>query len=356
MSILLAPPATLNPSLGALSTAAYMRIASLTIAAYDYLITLPAESRLYKSSDRKSLGLVLFILIRYLSPVALVVSNVGFFYHGFTPKSCDNFFYVLPVLKVLQMMVSHAILGIRTYNIAQRNVWIGRTVALSAFVAIVIEWAAAMSNRIPQTTNGNCMIASSHPSWPLSTWTFALAAMLYDCLTLSISTFYLLKLRSGEASAASGLVKILLYDGLIYIIALTAVNVMNIFFYRSTDHSIQSSGVSLGYSITWIMSQRIIIHVREARAEQPSVVMTQMPVQPAVPSSLRFSKDAKGDRGLNQDTILSQDDSVNTTNDCDIRVRIERSVALDAQMESGESIERNVYASQKSTWDREYAV
>ncbi|KAI0255495.1 hypothetical protein BJV78DRAFT_678543 [Lactifluus subvellereus] len=208
MSVLLAPPTATSPGQGALSTAAYLRIASLSIAAYDFILTLPAEYRLYKSSDRKSLGLVLFIIIRYLSIVAIVVSNVGFFYHGFTPKSCDNFFYVLPVLKVLQMMVSHTILGIRTYNIAQRSVWIGRTIASAAFVFIAIEWAAALANRIPQMTNGNCMIASSHPLWPLSTWSFALAAMLYDCLTLSISTYYLLKLRSAEASAASGLVKI----------------------------------------------------------------------------------------------------------------------------------------------------
>ncbi|KAI0251695.1 hypothetical protein BJV78DRAFT_418407 [Lactifluus subvellereus] len=277
MSVL-ATGTTISPSQVALSTAAYLRVASLSIAAYEcvsscvslpfivtqfvasYILTLAAEYRMYTPFDRKSLGrrVVLFVLIRYTSMVIMIVTNVGFFYHGFTPKSCGRYFYAAPVCKVLQVMVSHAILGIRTYNIARRNGSVGRTVLSAYFIAVAFEWFSAVANRIPQMADGNCMPASSHPSWPISTWSFFFAGMLYDCLTLSISTFYLLKARSAEVSAASGLVKILLYDGLIYFVALTAVNIMNIFFYRSTHHSIQSSGASLGYAITWIMSQRIV--------------------------------------------------------------------------------------------------
>jgi hypothetical protein len=40
-----------------------------------------------------------YIFCRYISIVALVASNVGFFYHGFTPKSCRHFYYTLPALK-----------------------------------------------------------------------------------------------------------------------------------------------------------------------------------------------------------------------------------------------------------------
>jgi hypothetical protein len=70
MSVLAASP-IISPSQGALSAAAYMRIASISIAAYEYvasgclatfhrdsfaasyLLTLPSEYRLYKSSDRR---------------------------------------------------------------------------------------------------------------------------------------------------------------------------------------------------------------------------------------------------------------------------------------------------------------
>ncbi|KAI0255499.1 hypothetical protein BJV78DRAFT_1176110 [Lactifluus subvellereus] len=155
----LATGTTISPSQMALSTAAYLRIASLSIAAYDYILTLAAEYRMYTSVDRKSIGLVLFVLIRYTSMVAMIITNVAFFYHGFTPKSCGRFFHAAPVFKALQVMVSHAILGVRTYNIAQRNVSVGRTVLSAYFIAVAFEWISAVANRIPQMVN---VSATSH--------------------------------------------------------------------------------------------------------------------------------------------------------------------------------------------------
>jgi len=76
-----------------------LRVVSVTIAAYDYLVTFPATYRLYKSSNRQSSGLVLFVLIRYTSIIVLVLSNVGFFYRGFTPKACEHFHLVVPSFK-----------------------------------------------------------------------------------------------------------------------------------------------------------------------------------------------------------------------------------------------------------------
>jgi hypothetical protein len=124
---------TIYPSAAALAADNDLRIASLAMAAYDYLITLPAEYRLYKSANRRSLGFILFVLIRYTSIIVLVVSNVGFFYHGFTPKSCEHYHLAAPALKVVQMMVSQAILGVRTYGIAQSNPWVKRTL-LSTYI------------------------------------------------------------------------------------------------------------------------------------------------------------------------------------------------------------------------------
>jgi len=59
----------IDPSQGALETDAYLRIASMTILAYDYLFTLPAELRFYKTTSRySSWGFILYVLMRYLDP------------------------------------------------------------------------------------------------------------------------------------------------------------------------------------------------------------------------------------------------------------------------------------------------
>ncbi|KAI0299007.1 hypothetical protein B0F90DRAFT_1730031 [Multifurca ochricompacta] len=147
MNVLSAATAA-TPSTGALTAANNLRIAALSVAAYDYLLTLPLEFRIYKSSNRRSLGLVLFILIRYSSIVSLVVSNVGFFYHHFSPKACSHYMFVSPIFKVFHIMISQAIMGLRAYNIARRNVWIGWTLLSTYVVVVAFQWVSSLFNRI----------------------------------------------------------------------------------------------------------------------------------------------------------------------------------------------------------------
>ncbi|KAI0252947.1 hypothetical protein BJV78DRAFT_257516 [Lactifluus subvellereus] len=263
---------------GALAVATNLRVTSMSIAAYDYFLILPWEYRLYKSSDKRRLGLILFILMRYSSVILMVISNVGFFYHDFSPKSCGHYYHVASIFKV---MVSQAILGVRTYCISLHNIWVGRIILSTYVIVVGFQWFSNSVHFIPVMTNGNCVPGRSRPDLLASTWSFYLAAMLFDCLVISISTVYLLKMRVAGVSAASRLANILLYDGLGYWVALTAVNMMNVFLERDIRYSIQASGVSLGYAVTWIMSQRILIHPHDAGVGD-SVIITQLPV-PSVP-------------------------------------------------------------------------
>ncbi|KAH9177313.1 hypothetical protein EDB89DRAFT_1535655 [Lactarius sanguifluus] len=150
---------TIYPSSGAIAAENNLRVVSLTIAAYDYLITLPAEYRLYKSSNRRSLGFILFVLIRYTSIIVLVVSNVGFFYHGFTPKACEHYRLAAPALKVVQIMVSQAILGVRTHGISQRNPWVGRTLLSTYILGAAFQWFSSLYDRIALMTDVSAVVS-----------------------------------------------------------------------------------------------------------------------------------------------------------------------------------------------------
>ncbi|KAI0255486.1 hypothetical protein BJV78DRAFT_1175951, partial [Lactifluus subvellereus] len=109
------------------------------------------------------------------------------------------------------------------------------------------------------------------------------------------------------------------------------VNILNIVFYRSPDHVIQSAGCSLGKALTWIMSQRIILHVRGTRRE-------------------RF-------KSFNPDqTMRSSYDSINTASDYGIKVTIQESVFVDTKLADEGSIERGIYPSPRSNWDKGHAI
>ncbi|KAF9564767.1 hypothetical protein CPC08DRAFT_229301 [Agrocybe pediades] len=59
----------------------------------------------------------------------------------------------------------------------------------------------------------------------------------------------------------------MLYDGIGYLVALTGINIFNlILFKRSQD--IQTAAASLGYCVSWIMSQRLLIHLYDASRER----------------------------------------------------------------------------------------
>ncbi|KAI0250590.1 hypothetical protein BJV78DRAFT_556294 [Lactifluus subvellereus] len=334
----------------------------MSIAAYDYLLTLPLEVRLYKSSDRIGLGLILFILIRYSSIVVIVVSNVGFFYPRFSSTSCGHYYHAIPVFKVIQLMVSQTILGVRTYCISLSNVWVGRIISLAYFIVVTFQWFSALAHRIPVMTGvnasgqGNCIVGNSHPKMPISTWSMHLAATLYGCLVLSIATYYLLRMRITGMSAASRLENILLYDGLIYIVASTAVDVVNIFLFRGTPGSIQPAGASLGSAATWIMSQRILTHPRQAREGQSSLVVMTLRTPHVIPPARRSSGETKPevDHGISQASPPdSQYGFVSTQGDCEQQVRVERAVVVDNDPEVGGSL---TYTSPNSVRDREHTV
>ncbi|KAH9978175.1 hypothetical protein BGW80DRAFT_798210 [Lactifluus volemus] len=204
----------ISPSQSSINVATYVRIVAMSIAGYDYLITLPFEYQLYKLTRRVSSGLILFILIRYLSVVLVITSNVGFFYPHFTPQSCANYLYVNPVLRETQMMVSQAILGILTYGISLRNVWVGRTISLAYLATIGFQWACYLLYRYPEMIStsasgqGNCLIENSHPKSFISAGSMYLVAMMYDCLILLIATHYLLKMKIAGMSTTSKLWKV----------------------------------------------------------------------------------------------------------------------------------------------------
>ncbi|KAI6115107.1 hypothetical protein EV401DRAFT_1977508 [Pisolithus croceorrhizus] len=255
----------------------YVRVASMSIAFYDYILTLPIEYRFYRSQPhilRMSQACILFILIRYISIVAMFVSNYGAFATSFTMESCRRYYYVSPIFKVLQTMVSQAILGFRTFNISGRDKRVRNFLVVYYAIAVTFEWFLNLYRRTPEVVNvslfmrdlgtdatyhtlqGSCI--SGTPSGSSSSWIFYLVAICYDLVTLGISTVRLFQYET-HFSRFNQLTRVLLYDGLIFFVALTgecpfpsycmiylaersqAVNVLNLILYQGTNVVAQST-------------------------------------------------------------------------------------------------------------------
>jgi len=308
----------------------YLRIASISIALYDYIITLPAEWRFYRSQSsifNLSIACILFILIRYVSIIVMLVSNYGNFATNFTQETCQHYYMMAPIFKVIQTMVSQVILGVRTWNIARRDKRIGMVLVLLFFTSITLEWFTNMFARIPVVVDGNCTPGNSGKT--LSAWLYYVIAMMYDLVILTISTTHLLQ-YDILSSRLERVVKVLMYDGIGYLVVLTGSNILNIVLYRESNVQTQSAGASIGYAVTWIMSQRILIHLREMQ-EAPRVesVILARPAQSARNVMAGFR--SKGDADL---VTSPRNTHANDDVELDIRVHVERSVVVDYTNES----------------------
>jgi hypothetical protein len=257
----------------------------------------------------------------------MLVSNYGNFATNFTQETCQHYYMMAPIFKVIQTMVSQVILGVRTWNIARRNRRIGMVLVLLFFTSITLEWFTNMFARIPVVVDGNCTPGNSGKT--LSAWLYYVIAMMYDLVILTISTTHLLQ-YDILSSRLERVVKVLMYDGIGYLVVLTGSNILNIVLYRESNVQTQSAGASIGYAVTWIMSQRILIHLREMQ-EAPRVesVILARPAQSARNVMAGFR--SKGDA----DFVTSpRNTHANDDVELDIRVHVERSVVVDYTNES----------------------
>lgn len=329
----------------------YFRIASISIAFYDYLITLPAEWRFYRSQPsifRISLACVLFILIRYFSVLVMIISNYGYFATSFTQQTCQHYYLAAPAFKVMQSMISQVILGVRTFNVAGRNRRLGIALLLLYLITVSVEWFTNLYHRIPVVVEGNCTPINSGKR--LSAWLYYLVVMLYDLVMLTISTVHLLR-YNPLSSRVGRLVRVLIYDGIGYFIVLSATNLLNLILYHTTDAETQSAGASLGYAVTWIMSQQILVHVREMSEPDPRRLENVVIARPITHSSarknamsgLRSQFESKGHSKNSKSPIGPEFPPTSSRNghpedvELDVRVCVDRSVKVDYDYDDSNS-------------------
>ncbi|KAN0130715.1 hypothetical protein V8E53_011390 [Lactarius tabidus] len=268
-----------------------IRIAAISVTIYEYILTLPSEYRFYRAfyrnNFRMTASLVLFVVNRYTNIISGALGSWEFYSHGFTAESCHRLFLLSTVFRVFLGMVSQIIIGLRAYTISRKNRTVG-IVLLSAYIfTTTVQWFAQIYHRVPLLIDGTCGAAALQPTLFLSSWLFYLTGMLYDLLTLIISMGYLFKLQSSSPFT-SRLVRMMIYDGLGFFVALTVANIINAVLYRSRNSTLQVAGAPLSGVVTWIMSQRILINLQDASEKREH---TETP--PYVHHSTRSSS-AKG--------------------------------------------------------------
>jgi len=137
---------------------------------------------------------------------------------------------------------------------------------------------------------------------------FYLLAMVFDAIAIGLSSFFLIKSASGVKNMSS-IIRMMFRNGLGYVAVLAASNVMNLVWYlNGVGDGDRSSSASLGYMVVWIMSQNILIHVREA-------------------AEVRARRGFTTGRGTTQNAQSRKDGDGSSS--LDVQVQIEHSIMVD---------------------------
>ncbi|KAJ7229435.1 hypothetical protein C8J57DRAFT_1534409 [Mycena rebaudengoi] len=268
----------------ALQISGYLRASAYSIAFFDYLQTLPAEYRLYsrqKGPFKLSTACILFILVHYLGLASIIIGNTGFFYHGFTEASCRRYYWLAPILKLLLYMTSQAVLGLRTYAVSRKSPHVLKMLVVLYILATTAECISSFWKRIrdiPFQRQVSIVVldstgwvhlpilhscTSGNPPGVHLASLYYVGWLTFDVVTMLISTAYLWKFSGKNRFSRSQFGKMMLEDGIVYFIALSAMNIVNIVFYNNPITAVQASAGPLGFAFTMIFSGRFILNLSE---------------------------------------------------------------------------------------------
>lgn len=256
-------------------------VASLTLYIWEYITTLYDEVQLYRHRSLSSPHVILFVLIRYGTLPALILPTYST-WHNFTddPDGCLQ--HQQLAIAAVQLIVG-LVFAWRTVAIWSKDrrivVILGFLVCAQFAASFALLWFSE-ERRLP---NGACMPVPSPSGFNPLPW-FYLTAMLYDAVTIGLSTWKLwqfsalgrpqelqpriadvfraplktIKKARDQWSSFSPLLEKMMGSGLVYFTIATAFNACNFALEIKQDLHAKSL-VALYAPLMCILCQRIIL-------------------------------------------------------------------------------------------------
>ncbi|KAF8714444.1 hypothetical protein RHS03_00251, partial [Rhizoctonia solani] len=284
-----------------------LRVATFSIAAFDFIQTIPGEIKLYRrqvAQGRMSLVCFLFIVVRYVSVVSLILNGIGFYATSFDIESCSRYRLAAPVTKMFAGFASQGLIFLRTWAISRKSrlvliilsalciitlpmMVIGnvykreRMFILPDSLRLVIDlkpYSACQKRvvciiqfvsrpRLNRFRDNRC-IAKQNAG------TFNSAPMYYgamagfDIIACGIATYYLIDLNAN--AAMSKFTKKVMQHGMFYAFGTTLCNIIVLL---GTSHVkyVEKLGAFLSVAVTMIMAQRLVLATQSIKVPPPAL-------------------------------------------------------------------------------------
>ncbi|KAH7338289.1 hypothetical protein B0J17DRAFT_418438 [Rhizoctonia solani] len=251
-----------------------LRVATFSIAAFDFIQTIPGEIKLYRrqiAQGRMSMVCFLFIVVRYVSVLSLVLNGVGFYVTGFDEESCRKFRLAPPVTKMIAGLASQGLIFMRTWAISRKSRPVLIILSVLCIITLPMMVIGNVYKRDPYIRDGSC-IAKQRPGAFNSAPMYYGAMSGFDLIACGIATYYLIDRNSS--AAMSRFTKKVMQHGMMYAFGTTLGNIIVLL---GTSHVkyVEKLGAFLSVAVTMIMAQHLVLATQSIK----------MPVMKRPPSS-----------------------------------------------------------------------
>jgi hypothetical protein len=249
-------------------TIKYFRVAPAAVWAFDYLLTLEHEVRLFSNVGRWNTATVMFIVARYL-PIAWIVSEI---YVTLGPQSlqmCLTTYRTAGVSLTLIVLASEGLLLMRTLALWHYNKKIKRLIlAIYLVIAISIVTCLAIATTLLKNA---CVPASSQSDLDAATklervimGEFASTAV-FEFAVVIITVYHAMQSRFDGIQTRHRLVSTLWKGSLLYALSLFVISLANIVTFALPVSSGYSGIIDVFQGVLHgIIASRILFDLRDA--------------------------------------------------------------------------------------------
>ncbi|OCH85000.1 hypothetical protein OBBRIDRAFT_347288 [Obba rivulosa] len=266
----------------------YANVAALTVAVYDYLVTLDDEISLVWPS-RWSYTKALYLFNRY-SPFVDAVLAVHSMSSLADPAACAIEYPALTYLYTLGMTVSQTILMVRTYAIWNCNKYIlGFHVSLNTGLLI---GAVYILNRVLQNVVYGDVNLMRYEACMPSTSTQAIWPMFVLNMTsefvVVVLTLIQRYISAYHIRATSPMLRVLYRDGMLFYFAMLAMSILNLCLMIAGPPAVSPMMQTPLRVIYSTLCTRVLLNLRKAALKMDAVTIPGGTVQFATHSYLAF--------------------------------------------------------------------
>jgi len=249
-------------------------LVSYTVLIYEHIITFDDEVELVWKRKKGPI-IYLFLMLRYLVPIAFIVNLYAYFSPVWSPVMCAHFVRYEGVMHAFEIYIVGLMMMLRVKALYPGNKWIPWL--LSFYVAIEASVTSyLLVHGIPVIHNPSsgveaCTMIFDETISDVASSSFAWLPLLYDSVILGMTLNRTIPATRGHRAGV--LIKQIFRDGILYFVVIFGLAFTLTFMIIFAPAGIKNISAQMEQLITVAMMSRITLNLKKAGTQKTTIAI-----------------------------------------------------------------------------------